>query len=299
MLSQRKGIFYAVLAFSLWGVYPVYWWFLSEIGAEEILINRMFWSFITMLIIIIVLRLYRDLKKNIVELWSDKKKLILLVVAVVLLGLNWFLFTYAVTTERALEASLGYYINPILSILIAVIILKERLNRFQVLAVCIASVGVLYQTFAIGIFPWISLILAGTWGFYALTKKLIGIDAFFSLFLETTLMLPFSGFFFTSWILDGTSAFKANDSIHILLLMGAGIITIVPLYLFSKAAVVLPLKTIGFLQYVGPTIQMSVAVLIMGESLTLERVITFIFIWTACMFFSTSHILEKKFINRL
>ena len=294
MNEQKKGIINAIIAYTMWGIYPLYWWLLQSIGPTEILINRMIWSFVTLLVIIISLRLVKPLKETISGLLTNKKKLALLIAAATLLSINWFIFTYAMVSGRILEASLGYYINPILSILIGVIFLKETLNKYQIIAVVIASTGVVFLTITHGVFPWISLILAFTFGFYGLAKKLIGIDPFFSLFLETTLMLPISAFFFTSQLINGTSTFLQPNISYILLLIGAGFITISPLYFFSKAASQLSLKTLGFLLYIGPTLQMLVAIFITGENFGAERLITFIFIWVACLLFSTSHLLQKK-----
>jgi len=201
---------------------------------------------------------------------------------------------YAIITGRILESSLGYYINPILSILVGVVFLKERLNKYQLIATIIATTGVIFLTITHGAFPWISILLALTWGFYALAKKLINIDAFYGLFLETTLMLPVSAFFFTTWFIDGSSTFRQSNMFHIFLLMGAGVITIIPLYFFSKAASRLPLKTLGFLQYIGPTLQLLVAIFITGEDFSSDRLITFAFIWVACLLFSTSHLLQNR-----
>ena len=294
MNERKQGIINMIIAHTMWGIYPLYWRLLQSLRPAEILINRMIWSFVTLLLVIISLRLVKSLKETVAELLANKKNLALLIVATAMIGINWFTFTYAIVSDRILEASLGYYINPILSILIGVVFLKEKLNKYQIIAVLIASVGVLFLTITHGTLPWISLILAFTFGFYGLTKKLLGINPFFSLFLETTLLLPISTFFFTSWLINDTSAFLQPNIAHILLLIGAGFITITPLYFFSQAANKLPLKILGFLQYIGPTLQMLVAILITGEDFGIERLITFGFIWIACLLFSTAHLLQKS-----
>lgn len=293
MNEQKQGIISAIIAYTLWGIYPLYWRLLQSVGPTEILINRMIWSLMTLLLVILSLRWCKPLKETIADLFAHKKKLLLLMIATGFLSLNWFIFTYAVTSDRILEASLGYYINPIFSILIGIVFLKEKLNKYQIIAVLIASTGVLFLTMTHGEFPWISLVLAVSFGFYGLAKKLIQMDAFFSLFLETMLMLPVATFFFTSWLVDGTSTFVQPERSHMLLLIGAGFVTVSPLYFFSKAASLLPLKILGFLQYIGPTLQMLVAVWITGEDFSTERFITFGFIWVACLLFSTSHLFEK------
>ena len=292
--NQKRGIINAIIAYTMWGVYPLYWWLLQNVGATELLINRMFWSFITLLIIIISLRRFSALKQTVIGILAYKKQLFLLIAAATFLGVNWMIFTFAVVHDRILEASLGYYINPIISILIGVVLLKEKLNRYQTIAVLLASTGVLFLTFSYGTFPWISLVLAFSFGLYGLVKKLIQIESFFSLFLETTLMLPISAFFFTSWLINGTSTFLQPNITYILLLVGAGFVTMSPLYFFSKAARELPLKILGFLQYIGPTLQMMVAIFITGEDFSLDRLVAFSFIWIACLLFSTSHFFLRK-----
>ena len=294
MNERKQGIINMLIAHGMWGIYPLYWRLLQSLSPTEILINRMIWSFATLLVVMIAFRLIKTLKETLSSLLADKKKFALVIFAAAMIGINWFTFTYAVVSDRLLEASLGYYINPILSILIGVIFLKEKLNKYQVTAVLIASIGVLFLTLSHGAFPWISLILAFTFGFYGLAKKLIGINPFFGLFLETALLLPISTFVFTSWLIDGTSAFLQPNTSHILLLIGAGFVTIGPLYFFSQAANKLPLKILGFLQYIGPTLQVLVAVFITGEAFGRERFITFGFIWIACLLFSTSHLFQKK-----
>jgi len=294
MNNTKKGILLAVIAYTLWGLYPLYWTLLNEVDAFEILINRMFFSFVTLGLITILLRRFNPVKQTWRVLMDDKRKLLQLMIATLLLTVNWFLFMYAIISGRIIESSLGYYINPIVSILIGIVVLKERLNKYQTMATIIASIGVLILTFTHGAFPWISIILALTWGFYALLKKLVNIDTINALLIETIIMLPISGFFFTFWLFDGTSTFRTDATLSIFLLAGAGIITIIPLFLFSKAATILPLKTLGFLQYIGPTIQLMVAIFITGEEFDINRLITFSFIWVACIIFSASNFLEKK-----
>ena len=298
MNEQKQGVFNAIIAYGLWGVYPLYWRLLRSITPTELLINRMLWSFLTLLLFIFLLRLAKPLIKIIADIRQDKKKLLLLILATIFLSLNWFAFTFAMVSERILEASLGYYINPIINILIGVIFLKEKLNLYQLLAVLIAAAGVLFLTVTHGQLPWISLALAISFSLYGLVKKLIQMDAFFSLFLETTLMLPISVFFFAFWVVDGTSLWLEPTTSYVLLLIGAGFITMSPLYFFSKAAGQLPLRTLGFLQYIGPTIQVFVAVYITGEVFSTERFIAFIFIWIACLLFSLSYWLPSKEIKR-
>jgi len=288
MSDKRKGIINAAIAYVLWGLYPLYWWQLQHILPTEILVNRMIWSFVTLLLITLVLGKFSQLIDTIKELLSDKKRLVLLIVATVLITINWFVYTWSVVHGRVLEAGLGYYISPILSFIIGALILKEKLNRLQILAACIATVGVLFQTISYGIFPWISLILATSFAFYGLCKKLIKVNAFFSLFLETTLMLPMASFLFSRLLITGESTFLTGEMTSIILLVGAGAATVSPLFFFGKATQLAPLKIVGFMQYIGPTLGMFIAIFIMGESFSTTRLISFAIIWLACIIFTIS-----------
>jgi len=291
MNTKKQGIINAVIAYVLWGIYPLYWRMLQAISATEILVNRMIWSFVTLFLVIVGLRLFTSLKKTILEILKDRNKLSLLILAAALISLNWFVFTFAIVTERIIQASLGYYINPILNILIGVVLLKEKLNKYQGIAAILVTIAVLYLTFSYGSFPWISLVLAFTFGCYGIVKKFIPVDPFFSLFLETALIFPVATFFFGFWMVSGSSAFLQQDLSIILLLMGAGFITISPLFFFARAVKQLPLSLLGFLQYIGPSINMVIAIFMLDEVFTRQHLITFSLIWIACLLFSTSHLL--------
>jgi len=291
MSTKKQGIINAVVAYVLWGIYPLYWRMLQEIRPTEILVNRMIWSFMTLLLVIIGLRLFTTLKNTVIDILKDKKKLTLLILAAALISLNWFVFTFAIVTERIIQASLGYYINPILNILIGVVVLKEKLNKYQGIAAILVACAVLYLTLSYGSFPWISLVLAFTFGCYGMVKKFIPVDPFFSLFLETALIFPVATFFFGFWLANGSSAFLQQNTSIILLLMGAGFITISPLFFFARAIKQLPLSLLGFLQYIGPSINMVIAIFMLDEIFTREHLITFCLIWVACLLFSTSHLL--------
>ena len=293
MSEYKKGITNATIAYTMWGIYPLYWWLLQTVSPVEVLINRMLWSFITLLLIIIIFKKIPALKETIKFLLKNKKKGFWLFVAALIISVNWFVFTYAAVSGLILEASLGYYMNPIVNILIAVIFLKERLTKTQAVATMLAAIGVIYLAISYGVLPWVSIILACSFSLYALSKRLVGdIDPIFSLFLETLIVLPLSLSFFTFWILNGNSSFLGGDASLTLLLIGAGGITVSPLFFFSKATQQIPFKVLSFLQYVGPTIQIVVAVFIVGEYFSAHRLITFIFIWMACLIFSSSHFLH-------
>ena len=294
MNTRKQGIINAIIAYVLWGVYPLYWHLLRAISPTELVITRTFWAFVTLFIIILILRLHTSLWKTIKDLIKDKRKVFLLVLATALLSVNWLVFTFAIVSGRLLEASLGYYINPILNILIGVIFLKERLNKYQVVAAIMVFVAVLFLTIFHGIFPWISLVLALSFGCYGVVKKFIQLDSLFSLFLETTLILPISSFLFIFWLYNGTSILLQGDTFIIFLMIASGFITVLPLFFFAKAVKQLPLSIIGFLQYLGPSINMVLAIFVLGEHFSIEYFITFGIIWVACLIFSTSHWLQPR-----
>jgi len=294
MKTSKEGLTNGFIAFFMWGVYPLYWWLLSNISGFEILINRMLFSFLTLVVLILVMRKLPDLKNALLLMKQQPKKILLMIGATLLIGINWYTFTHAVTSNQFVAVSLGYYINPLLNVLIGVFFLKEKLNKYQAIAVLIAFIGIAYLSISYGQLPIVSLVLAITFSLYSLVKKFIGIDAIISLFFETGLMLPVSTYLFITTIQNGTSHFAMDDIKIQLLLVGTGMITMSPLIYFTKAARLLELKILGFLQYLAPTLQMLVAVFIIGEPFSTNRLITFICIWIACLLFSMSHYLDKK-----
>jgi len=290
--EHKFGVISGIIAFSFWGFLTLYWRILSEVGATQILVNRIFWGFFTLFSLVMFSKKYQPLAVA-KKLWKDKKRLGLLVISTSLLAFNWLLYIYSMVSDQILEASLGYYINPIISILLGVIFLREKLPKYQLIAAILAGVAVTFLTLAQGAPPWMALGIATSFGFYGLLKKLISIDSMVSLWFEMAIMLPFASFFFFHWIADGTSAYVGSNGIYILLLTGAGMMTVIPLFFFSKAATLLPLKTLGFLQYIQPTIQFMIAVFINGESFPAFKLIGFSVIWFACLIFSLSGFLEK------
>ena len=294
MSETKKGVINAVIAFSMWGIYPLYWALLQHLRPMELLTNRIIWSFTFLFICFIALKKHDLITETLAQLRADKKKIWLLVLAAFFVGSNWFIYTYAVVHERIIEASLGYYINPILSILIGVIFLKEKLSKLQILASLIAATGVAFLAFSYGALPWLSLLLAISFGLYGLCKKLVGIDSTIALWLETMLLMPIAMIFFIQWLNDGTSTFVLGNINDMLLLIGAGFITVSPLFFFGKAARQIPLYVLGFLQYIGPTLKMIMATFILGESFSHERLIAFSIIWTACILFSLSPLFNRK-----
>lgn len=276
--DARTGILFAILCYLFWGMLPLFWKLLDDVGAVEIVFHRMFWAFVFMAVVATVKRI------PVLGLLRDRRVLAYLVPASIIVSFNWGLYIYAVITDHVVEASLGYYINPLFTILLGVIVLHERLTRVQLISTILAAIGVAYLALDYGQVPWISLGLAMSFGVYGLIKKKAGYHAVQSLTVETSLMaLPaLIGIMvlavmgtgsFLSTPLDGASLGTTG------LLMASGVVTAVPLLLFAHAANLAPLTLIGFVQYFSPTVSLILGVVVFGEPFTTAHVVCFSFIW--------------------
>lgn len=273
---MKKGTIYGGIAYFLWGIFPVYWKLLKSVHPLEILCHRIVWSLLFVASILFIVKRWSWLK----QLKTRPSILLLFTVTAVILALNWLTFIWAVNSGFIVEASLGYFINPLLNVLLGFIFLRERLRFWQVIAVGIAAIGVAWLTFHYGAFPWIALTLAVSFGFYGLLRKIAPLGAMEGLFLETlVLFIPavcVMLFFQTHGSAFLNSGFKTT-----LLLIGAGAITAVPLILFSSAARQISYSALGLLQYIAPTLQFMVGVLLYHESFNTTRFIGFCIIWGA------------------
>lgn len=288
----KKGIFFAFGAYFLWGILPIYWGLIDDIGAFEILAFRIVLSMIFMLFIVILTKNTEPFKRDIQRLFTNPIQLIAIIAAGYVITINWGTFIWAVTNGHVLQSSLGYYINPLVSILLALIFLKERFNKLEWIAIGLAVVGVLYMTLKIGVFPGISLLLAGSFGIYGLIKKLIPIDAISSITIECIVTAP-AGFIYLWYIWHhGGLTFGMNVSSFWLLFSGA--VTAVPLILFSAGARRIPLSLTGFIQYIGPTLMFLIGIFLFKEPFDLDQLITFIFIWIGIIIYSISQYVKIK-----
>ncbi|MCE4993712.1 EamA family transporter RarD [Staphylococcus xylosus] len=288
----KKGISFAFGAYFLWGILPIYWGLINDIGAFEILSFRIVLSMIFMLFIVILTKNTEPFKRDIQRLFTNPIQLIAIIAAGYVITINWGTFIWAVTNGHVLQSSLGYYINPLVSILLALIFLKERFNKLEWIAIGLAVVGVLYMTLKIGVFPGISLLLAGSFGIYGLIKKLIPIDAISSITIECIVTAP-AGFIYLWYIWHhGGLTFGMNVSSFWLLFSGA--VTAVPLILFSAGARRIPLSLTGFIQYIGPTLMFLIGIFLFKEPFDLDQLITFIFIWIGIIIYSISQYVKIK-----
>lgn len=296
MDSQSKGIMYGITAYVMWGILPIYWKLIQNLQPLEIIIHRVMWSFVTLTIFILVSKNWTLYKEQIQILMQDKKKILYLTIAAFLITENWLLYIWAVNNDNIIEASLGYYINPLVSILLGVIFLKEKLNPVQIISIVIASIGVLYLTTHYGHIPYISLVLAFSFAIYGLCKKLVNIDAMFSLFLETMIVFPIALLLFGNLLVHDQSDFVHSSTITIILIMLSGIITVIPLLYFGMAARVVPLSTLGFIQFINPTLSMILGIFLYGETFTSTDLVSFSFIWVACFLFAIS---QSRFVKNI
>ena len=282
MSNEQKGILYALSAFLIWGVCPIYFKWLTAVPAGEILTHRIIWSCVLLLVLLVVTRQGYKVR----QVLRQPRQLLNLTLSALLVAGNWLLFIWSVNHNHLLEASLGYYINPLLNILLGMLFLGERLRRLQWLAVGLTTLGVLVQVVMIGHLPWIALTLAGSFGIYGLIRKKIPVDAQSGLFVETLLLLPLALFYLLAIADSPTSDMSANPLSLNLLLLAAGVVTTVPLLLFTAGARLIPLSTLGFIQYLGPSLMFLLAITLYGEPIQGAKLLTFGFIWLALALFS-------------
>ncbi|MGI1946381.1 EamA family transporter RarD [Shewanella glacialipiscicola] len=288
--EYRKGILLAVSAYCMWGFAPLYFKLLNHVSATEILIHRVIWSFVFMLIIMLFIGGFSRLR---LLLKQPKQLMVLTITSIVIAG-NWLLFIWAVNNDHMLDASLGYFINPLLNVLLGMLFLGERLRKLQWFAVTLASAGVLLQLISFGSIPIVSLALAGTFGFYALLRKKVNVDAKAGLLVETAVLLPVALIYLVATSDTATASMLTNDWQLNLLLMAAGIVTSIPLLCFAGAAVRIPLSTLGFFQYIGPSIMFILAVSLFNEPFDAEKGVTFAFIWAALLIFTLDMAYKRK-----
>ncbi|TDC70546.1 EamA family transporter RarD [Streptomyces hainanensis] len=264
-------------AFGLWGLLPLYWRQLDSAGASEVLAHRMLWSLPTALVLLVAVRNWSWIR----PLLRDPRRLTLLAVSATLISGNWYLFIWAVAEGRVLEASLGYFINPLLTIAIGVLLLRERMRRAQWVAVGVGGLAVVVMSVAYGQIPWISLALSISFAAYGLVKKKTGLDGLEGFTADSALQFLPALVFVLFLAGRGDSTFTTEGGTHTLLLIGSGLATALPLIFFGGAAVRLPLSTLGMMQYLAPSTMFLLGVLAFHEEMPPERWAGFGLVWTA------------------
>ena len=290
MPDSRRGLVLGALAYTLWGVFPLYWTVLEPAGAIELLAHRIIWSVVTMLAILVLWRRVGQFT----ALLRDRRKVLIIAVAAVVITLNWGGYIWGVNNGRVVETSLGYFINPLVTVLMGVLVLGERLRRLQWIAMGIAFVAVVVLTVDYGRPPWIALLLAFSFGTYGLAKKQAGVGAVESITLETLLIAPFAAAYVAWLVSTGESNFGSHGAGHALLFTTTGIITAVPLMLFGAAAIRVSMVSLGLLQYLAPTIQFALGLLVFDEPMPGSRWIGFSLVWVALAIFTVEAINHRR-----
>jgi len=292
--QTRLGVLLALAAYFIWGIAPAYFKVIWYVPADEILTHRVIWSFFFMLALISVSRQWKSVK----TLLQTPKKILLLAVSAVLVGGNWLLFIWAVNHNHMLEASLGYFINPLVNILLGMLFLGERFRRMQWLAVILAALGVLVQLWTFGSLPVIALGLAFSFAFYGLLRKKIAVEAQTGMLIETLWLLPVAAIWLFG-ITDSPTSHMSQNSLSLnLLLIAAGVVTTVPLLCFTGAATRLRLSTLGFFQYIGPTLMFLLAGTLYGEHPGADKMVTFGFIWVALAIFVMDALYTQRALRK-
>ena len=274
----------------MWGLFPLYWTLLEPAGAVEILAHRVLWSLVTVSLVVVVLRRGRD----VAAVLRNPRTRWLLLVAAAVISLNWGGYIWGVNNGRVVETSLGYFINPLVTVLMGVVVLGERLRRLQWGAVALAAVAVLVLTVDYGRPPWIALLLAFSFATYGLAKKTAGVDAVESLAVETLFIGPVAAAYVGWLVATGASSFGTEGAGHAVLLTTTGIVTVIPLLCFGAAAIRVSMVTIGLLQYIAPILQFALGVLWYDEPMPASRWIGFVLVWIALLVFTWEAVTHRR-----
>ena len=286
--NRHLGYMAALSCYVLWGFLSLYWHLLAKAEAYEILAHRILWSVVFMLIVVFSTKRWHVLKTDCRALWQNKKRGALLVTAAIIISLNWLTYIWAINHNHVIDTSIGYYINPLVNVLFGAAIFGETLSAPKRLSITLAVIGISLMTWQIGKLPWVSVALALTFGIYGALKKMLKLDPFTSITLETLLLFPFAFYYVANLTAAGTSHFDPANPTFSLLLSGCGVATAVPLILFSYGANLLPLNVLGFFQYISPSITLLLGIFFFNEPFGITQLFTFGFIWLALLVFSVS-----------
>lgn len=292
MTNERLGQVYAVLAFLFWGgIAPIYFKQVSSVDAFEVLIYRVLFSVITLLPFFLYKNYYLSLLVAIKNIRTIKY----LFFSTFVISINWVTFIWAISNDKIIEASLGYYINPLVNVLFGFLFFSERLTKNQYIAIFIATIAVFYQLFSLGYLPITSLILAFSFAFYGVLRKKVNVPSIPGLFIEVLISLPFAlAYLFYLYSYESVAFFESSSFYTSFLLALSGLITVIPLLLFNGAATRMKLATLGFFQYIAPTVSLALAVFIYNEEFNFDKLITFVLIWIALCIFSFDSIKKAR-----
>lgn len=291
--QHRLGLLLGVTAWVLWGLFPLYFALLDQVSPLEVVAHRIIWTLVFLIIVISIARNWASVRQAL-----RKRTLLILLGAAVFISINWLVYVYAVATDQVVQASLGYFINPLISVALGILLLRESLRRLQWLAVGVAVVAVAILTVSYGALPWISLTLGFSFGMYGLLKKLANVGSTQSLVIETAALAPFALALMGVWESNGQAAFALDGWQISVLLVLLGPVTALPLLAFGGAATRIPLSTLGVLQYITPILQFGIGVFIFSEAMPTSRWIGFLFVWSALVIFSTDAYRHARRRNR-
>ena len=294
MNNTQKSLVAILICYFSWGLFPIYFKLLKSIGAYEVLAMRILCSFIFMILVVGIAKNKKTIFEEIKKIWDNKKSFLLLVLASFLITGNWLTYIIAVNTNHVLEASFGYYLNPIVTIILAVVFLKEKLTRTQTIACLFVGGSLLYLFISLGSLPWVSIMLAFTFGLYSLCKKKIILSPKASLLIETAIVSPIAIIYMGYLASNNSITFHTFGTDTLIYLLLSGVITAVPLMLFAKGATDIPLYMLGILQYLPPTMQFFIGIFVYGEELSVQKLISFSIIWVAVAVFCYSAVVSMK-----
>lgn len=292
--ARRTGMMAALSTYLIWGVLPLYWNLLARAEANEILAHRIIWSFVFMVVVLMVTKRWQNFKEDCRALWQDKKRAAILLLAAFTISLNWLTYIWAVNHGHVIDTSIGYYINPLMSVLFGIVFFRERISGLKKISLLLAAIGIVLMTYQLGKLPWVAVALAVSFSVYGALKKQLHLNPFSSITLETLLMVPFAVPYIGILMMSPANHFSLATPDLALYLMGTGVVTAVPLVLFSYGANLLPLNVLGFFQYISPTIGLLLGIFFFHETFGMAQISALGFVWVAIVLFTVAESLRGR-----
>jgi len=284
----------ALSTYLIWGVLPLYWNLLARAEANEILAHRIIWSFVFMVVVLMVTKRWQSFKEDCRALWQNKKRGAILLLAAFTISLNWLTYIWAVNHGHVIDTSIGYYINPLMSVLFGIVFFRERISGLKKISLLLAAIGIVLMTYQLGKLPWVAVVLAVSFSVYGALKKQLHLNPFSSITLETLLMVPFAVPYIGILMMSPANHFSLATPDLALYLMGTGVVTAVPLVLFSYGANLLPLNVLGFFQYISPTIGLLLGIFFFHETFGIAQISALGFVWVAIVLFTMAESLRGR-----
>ena len=284
----------ALSTYLIWGVLPLYWNLLARAGANEILAHRIIWSFVFMVVVLMVTKRWQSFKEDCRALWQNKKRGAILLLAAFTISLNWLTYIWAVNHGHVIDTSIGYYINPLMSVLFGIVFFRERISGLKKISLLLAAIGIVLMTYELGKLPWVAVVLAVSFSVYGALKKQLHLNPFSSITLETLLMVPFAVPYIGMLMMSPANHFSLATPDLALYFMGTGVVTAVPLVLFSYGANLLPLNVLGFFQYISPTIGLLLGIFFFHETFGMAQISALGFVWAAIVLFTVAESLRGR-----